>query len=116
MSTSVAEELQKPPAERAFPRRPAKGTVLCRMGKLGLGRSVKGKLLDLSPDGAGFWLEKEVAFGCTLELEMLGIGIARPILADAEVRYVASVPAGGWHVGVQFSKRLPHAELANLFR
>jgi hypothetical protein len=81
-----------------------------------MGRALKGKLLDISPDGAGFEMTGSIEFGERMELELQGIGSARPLILPAEVRYVSVDAAGNQRIGVRFDKRLSYGELADFVR
>lgn len=101
---------------RAFPRRPAKGTVTLRTGPAAMARGIYGRLVDISSAGVGILVGRELVPGTTVELEMQGVGSAKGFTVAAEVRFTQVAQGGAYRVGLRFLHRLLERELADLVR
>lgn len=102
---------------RAFPRRLASGAVVCRVGRWGLGKPLRGKLLNLSQMGARFTLSMAAKLGDNISLELLGVAGRTFGPLDAIVRRCEpAAEEGQFEIGCRFEKPLPYAELDRLGR
>jgi hypothetical protein len=97
-------------------RRAARGDVVCRAGKFGLGRPIAGKLLDLSQDGVGILLPKPLAAGDEIDIELTPIGGRRIEARHAVVRWARQNEDGSWRIGCQFEHYLSYQEFISFVR
>jgi hypothetical protein len=96
---------------RSHPRRAAKGEVDCRMDKLGMGRPIRGHLVDLSISGACFRLDREVHRGDEIEVELIPVGNVKSVRTSATVKQVRPGDEGEWLIGCEFDKRISYQQL-----
>ncbi len=101
---------------RTFPRRAAKGLAVCRTGKYGMGKPIRGKLLNLSPAGAGATMPQEFTIGSDVELQLDPVGSAKPLVIPAKVRVSIAQGEACWYTGFEFEKRFTMDKLANYIR
>jgi hypothetical protein len=101
---------------RAFPRRSGRAEIQCRLDKLGMSAPVKGRLLDLSQDGAAFTIAREVAENQEIEIEFAGVGSTKSVRIPAVVLRAIATDDGLWRIITRFEKRLPYANYQQLVR
>jgi hypothetical protein len=94
---------------RAFPRQPARGSVVARVGRFGVGRSLRGSLVNMSQTGVLIELPEPVEPGKDVELEMVPYGAGRTSTMQATVRRCVARPNGGWEIGCQFFSPIAYA-------
>lgn len=101
---------------RSFPRRPAKGNVLCRLDRLGMGPQHRGKLMDISQSGASFTLPVAVDAGQEVQLEFPSKGASKPFATSVTVIRTTEDDAEGWQVFAELHSRMPYAFFLDLTR
>jgi hypothetical protein len=94
---------------RAFPRQPARGDAVARVGRFGVGRALRGTLVNLSQTGVLIELAEAVEPGKDMEVELIPYGGGRSITVQATVRRCHAKSPRAWDVGCQFFSPISYA-------
>lgn len=97
-------------------RRQARRTtkVTLYRGPMGLGSNLAIKILDLSETGTRLLIATELTQREEVEINLLGMGQARPVRLPAEVVWCIETKEGEFCVGIQFRRPLNFRDLQGM--
>jgi hypothetical protein len=112
MSDSLTARRNRRKARRQPARSCAR--VLCYGNALGLGRNLTVAVLDLSESGIRLRTRAPLEPAQEVQIELEGLGHARPLTLPSRVAWSVAAADGTWCVGLQFPRPLKYSDLINL--
>jgi len=105
--------VKKPSNRRSSMRKPARKSIRlqCRRGSMGLGANIAFAFVDISESGVQLYARDPLKLGQEVEVILEGYGMHTAIRRIGEVRWTSPHEAGGFRVGVRFSKFVSFREV-----
>lgn len=99
---------------RAFPRHVCRRPARCRLSSRPFSPGARGRVVDISQGGAGLVLQTPFKSGDLVQVEIEMPSRSHGLTREAEVRWIAEEPDGGYRIGCCWIHRLTYAELRKL--
>jgi hypothetical protein len=100
---------------RGMLRRPAKGVVLLRLDKWGMGRGIACRVLEVNEAGVSFVSPEQVAMGAEVEVELSGLVSRSGKRVASTIRHIDATE-DGIIVGCEFERRIKLADYLHMLR